>query len=223
MEPRVRTSSPSHGSPSCGKLDGVATWLINGFVTAFFGSLERCSCIRIATAEDDGDEGNDIPLIPNDGNLRQEGTAEGEIVEFHRPEPGFTSAEIQELWSLLEDPARSNSGSQDSFQAISLIDEERRRKRMISNRESARRSRLRKKRHLENLAIQTDRLKMKNQELKRQLNLVVNRCYMVRRQNEGLWSEFVALHARLSDLYRISVPMQEKENSCMQISFNHFS
>ncbi|XP_004141411.1 basic leucine zipper 4 [Cucumis sativus] len=148
---------------------------------------------------------------------------EGEIVEFHRPEPGFTSAEIQELWSLLEDPARSNSGSQDSFQAISLIDEERRRKRMISNRESARRSRLRKKRHLENLAIQTDRLKMKNQELKRQLNLVVNRCYMVRRQNEGLWSEFVALHARLSDLYRISVPMQEKENSCMQISFNHFS
>ncbi|KAA0064465.1 bZIP transcription factor 53-like [Cucumis melo var. makuwa] len=150
---------------------------------------------------------------------------EGEIVKFCRPiqEPGFTTAEIQELWSLLEDPARSNSGSQDSSQAVSLIDEERRRKRMISNRESARRSRLRKKRHLENLAVQTDRLKMKNQELKRQLNLVVNRYYMVRRQNEGLWSEFVALHARLSDLYRISVPMQEKENSCMQISFNYFS
>ncbi|XP_038897735.1 uncharacterized protein LOC120085674 isoform X2 [Benincasa hispida] len=77
MEPRLRTSSSSHGSPACGKLDGVATWLINGFVTAFFGSLERCSCIRIATAEDDGDEANDVPLIPNDGNLRQDGTAAG--------------------------------------------------------------------------------------------------------------------------------------------------
>lgn len=73
-EPRVRSSSPSHGSPSCGKLDGVATWLINGFVTAFFGSLERCSCIRISTTEDDGDdEANDAPLIPNDGNLRRDG------------------------------------------------------------------------------------------------------------------------------------------------------
>ncbi|KAG6591437.1 hypothetical protein SDJN03_13783, partial [Cucurbita argyrosperma subsp. sororia] len=77
MEPRVRTSSPTHASPACGKLDGVATWLINGFVTAFFGSLERCSCIRIATAEDDGDEANDAPLIPNDGNLQQDGTAAG--------------------------------------------------------------------------------------------------------------------------------------------------
>ncbi|KAG7024315.1 hypothetical protein SDJN02_13129, partial [Cucurbita argyrosperma subsp. argyrosperma] len=77
MEPRVRTSSPTHASPACGKLDGVATWLINGFVTAFFGSLERCSCIRIATAEDDGDEANDAPLIPNDGNLQQDGAAAG--------------------------------------------------------------------------------------------------------------------------------------------------
>ncbi|XP_022977131.1 basic leucine zipper 4-like [Cucurbita maxima] len=151
--------------------------------------------------------------------------SEEEAVRFRRPvqESGFTPAEIQELWSLLEDPARSNSGSQDSSRAVSLIDDERRRRRRISNRESARRLRLRKKRHLENLGVQTDRLKVKNQELKSQLNLVLNRYCMVRRQNERLWSEFVALHARLSDLYRISVPMQEKENSCMQISFNYYS
>ncbi|KAG6608412.1 hypothetical protein SDJN03_01754, partial [Cucurbita argyrosperma subsp. sororia] len=77
MESRVRTSSSTHASPACGKLDGVATWLINGFVTAFFGSLERCSCIRIATAEDDGDEANDAPLIPKDVNHRQNGDAAG--------------------------------------------------------------------------------------------------------------------------------------------------
>lgn len=68
VEPRPRTSS-SHGSPGCGKIDGVAMWLINGVTTAFFASLERCSCIRIAT-EDDSDEANDLPLILNDGNLR---------------------------------------------------------------------------------------------------------------------------------------------------------
>nr|ADR71308.1 hypothetical protein 30 [Hevea brasiliensis] len=70
-EGRVRPSS-THGSPGCGKLDGVAMWFINGVASAFFASLERCSCIRIAT-EDDGDEANDAPLIMNDGNLRHDG------------------------------------------------------------------------------------------------------------------------------------------------------
>ncbi|KAG9138570.1 hypothetical protein Leryth_012908 [Lithospermum erythrorhizon] len=52
----------------CRKLDGgVAMWILNGFTSAFFASLESCSCIRIKT-EDDGDEYNDLPLIFNDGN-----------------------------------------------------------------------------------------------------------------------------------------------------------
>ncbi|CAL5383880.1 unnamed protein product [Camellia sinensis] len=67
VEPRVQ-SPPTHGSPGgCGKLDGVAMWLVNGVASAFFASLERCSCIRIATV-DDSDEANDLPLIFNDGN-----------------------------------------------------------------------------------------------------------------------------------------------------------
>ncbi|KAF8406180.1 hypothetical protein HHK36_008260 [Tetracentron sinense] len=68
VEPRV-SASMSNSSPRCGKLDGVAMWLINGVATAFFASLERCSCIHIAT-EDDSDEANDLPLICNDGNFR---------------------------------------------------------------------------------------------------------------------------------------------------------
>ncbi|XWS21310.1 hypothetical protein CRYUN_Cryun30bG0044800 [Craigia yunnanensis] len=74
VEPRVvRPSSSTHGSPAagCGKLDGVAMWFINGVANAFFASLERCSCIRIAT-EDDGEEANDVPLIHSDGNVRHE-------------------------------------------------------------------------------------------------------------------------------------------------------
>ncbi|EXB63116.1 hypothetical protein L484_001734 [Morus notabilis] len=72
VDPKVRSSS-SHGSaPGCGKLDGVAMWLINSVTAAFFASLERCSCIRIATV-DDVDDANDLPLIFNDGNLRHDG------------------------------------------------------------------------------------------------------------------------------------------------------
>ncbi|KAI3806651.1 hypothetical protein L1987_22563 [Smallanthus sonchifolius] len=68
VEPRVRPPS-SHG---CAKLDGVAMWLMNGVANAFFASLQRCSCIRIATV-DDHEDSNDLPLISNDGNLRHDG------------------------------------------------------------------------------------------------------------------------------------------------------
>ncbi|XVE55723.1 hypothetical protein DITRI_Ditri03aG0181100 [Diplodiscus trichospermus] len=76
VEPRMvrpSSSSSTHGSPAggCGKVDGVAMWFINGVTAAFFASLERCSCIRIAT-EDDGEEANDLPLIHSDGNVRHE-------------------------------------------------------------------------------------------------------------------------------------------------------
>ncbi|KAK6939740.1 hypothetical protein RJ641_029271 [Dillenia turbinata] len=70
LEPRVRSSSSHHG---CGKLDGLAMWLISGVAAAFFASLERCYCIQIAT-KDDADDANDLPLIFNDGNVREEGT-----------------------------------------------------------------------------------------------------------------------------------------------------
>ncbi|KAK8642652.1 hypothetical protein V6N13_011989 [Hibiscus sabdariffa] len=67
----VKPSSSAAGEPppsACGKLDGVAIWFVNGVATAFFASLERCSCIGIAT-EDDSEEANDVPLIHSDGNM----------------------------------------------------------------------------------------------------------------------------------------------------------
>lgn len=48
-------------------------WLINGVTMAFFSSLNRCSCIRIAT-EEDGEDANELPLMFNDGTLRHDGT-----------------------------------------------------------------------------------------------------------------------------------------------------
>lgn len=43
------------------KFDGAAAWVLSGFMAAFFSSLERCSCINIATKDDLDD---DSPLIP---------------------------------------------------------------------------------------------------------------------------------------------------------------
>ncbi|GMI77383.1 hypothetical protein HRI_001407600 [Hibiscus trionum] len=77
VEPREARSSSSSGHGSqlaaagsgCGKLDGVVMWFVNGVSTAFFASLDRCSCIRIGTV-DDGEDANDLPLIHSDGNVR---------------------------------------------------------------------------------------------------------------------------------------------------------
>ncbi|KAG5251172.1 PROTEIN putative-RELATED [Salix viminalis] len=87
VETRVRTSTSHGSSPGCGKLDGVAMWFINGVASAFFASLERCSCIRIAT-EDDGDGANDAPLILNDGNTRHHG---GGTISWRRTGKGKRS------------------------------------------------------------------------------------------------------------------------------------
>ncbi|THU45562.1 hypothetical protein C4D60_Mb02t19300 [Musa balbisiana] len=49
-----------------GKLEGVAMWVGASVVSAFFASLERCSCINLSTTEDDGDdleEAKDRPLM----------------------------------------------------------------------------------------------------------------------------------------------------------------
>ncbi|KAG8377556.1 hypothetical protein BUALT_Bualt08G0045400 [Buddleja alternifolia] len=87
------TSSPGtrvRPPTGCAKLDGVAMWLINGLTGAFFASLERCSCIRISTHEDDfGDEtDHDLPLIYNDGNCH-----EGDHIRRRRLGKGYDYGE----------------------------------------------------------------------------------------------------------------------------------
>ncbi|ONK74572.1 uncharacterized protein A4U43_C03F7870 [Asparagus officinalis] len=70
---RPRRSSTGQGQPSCaGRLDRVVQWVGNGVATAFFASLERCSCIKVSTDEDH-DEARDLPLIHDDGNARDIG------------------------------------------------------------------------------------------------------------------------------------------------------
>ncbi|KAF5740076.1 putative Basic leucine-zipper 4 [Tripterygium wilfordii] len=132
-----------------------------------------------------------------------------EAVQFHYPvlETEFTPDEIQELLSLFELPETPNSGSEVSNPSISSADEKKR-KRKISNRESAQRSRLRKKRHVEDLTKQVNQLKIVNQDLKNRLGSTLDQCNLLWRYNDQLRSESVALLARLLDLYQFLGSMQ---------------
>ncbi|KAL1534228.1 hypothetical protein AAHA92_30435 [Salvia divinorum] len=84
--------------------------------------------------------------------------------------------------------------------------EERRLRRMISNRESARRSRWRKKKRQEDLASEADRLRLENRELENRLSALANQCHVVQRDSNRLLSESVFLQHRLAGLHEILAP-----------------
>lgn len=52
---------------SCQRLEGVASWFGASVASAFFASLEHCSCINLSTsgdeAEVDDEEAKDRPLM----------------------------------------------------------------------------------------------------------------------------------------------------------------
>ncbi|CAN0905769.1 Basic leucine zipper 4, partial [Linum grandiflorum] len=119
---------------------------------------------------------------------------------------GFTAHDLEQLLSIFDSQtaaspnSNSNSGSEGwSNRSVYDVDE-RKERRMKSNRESARRSRWRKKRHLEKLTEQAKRLKVENQELKYMLGSTLSQCHVVRRENQRLRSESVALRGRLTHL-----------------------
>ncbi|KAJ1378688.1 hypothetical protein SESBI_47585 [Sesbania bispinosa] len=47
------------GFMSCDKLDRVANWVGTNVASAFFASLERCSCINLSTTDNEDDNNND--------------------------------------------------------------------------------------------------------------------------------------------------------------------
>ncbi|XP_078441734.1 uncharacterized protein LOC144711622 [Wolffia australiana] len=49
---------------TCEKLDRVANWVGSSVASAFFASLERCSCINLSTTDnEDEEEAKDRPLM----------------------------------------------------------------------------------------------------------------------------------------------------------------
>lgn len=81
--------------------------------------------------------------------------------------------------------------------------DERKRRRMVSNRESARRSRMRKQKHLDNLRNQVNRLKIENQDMLNGLRWVAHHSQLVRTDNERLRSELHMLRQKMWNLRQV--------------------
>ncbi|CAL0329254.1 unnamed protein product [Lupinus luteus] len=93
-----------------------------------------------------------------------------------------------------------NSGSEENL--VSLIDQ-RKRKRMLSNRESARRSRMRKQKHLDDLVLQVDQLRKENHQILATLNITTQQYLSVEAENSVLRAQVGELSHRLESLNEI--------------------
>ncbi|KAI3957108.1 hypothetical protein MKX01_004399 [Papaver californicum] len=129
---------------------------------------------------------------------------------------GFTQWEDQEFISSLflpqQDPISSNNNSGGSDNEPNqpgsndfVVVDERKKRRMISNRESARRSRMRKERHLQDLRNQLNRMETENRDLANRLAFINHSNQVLCRDNDRLRYESSFLRRRLSDIRRILI------------------
>ncbi|KAE9593348.1 hypothetical protein Lal_00029276 [Lupinus albus] len=93
-----------------------------------------------------------------------------------------------------------NSGSEEDL--VALMDQ-RKRKRMLSNRESARRSRMRKQKHLDDLVSQVDQLRKENQQILTSVNITTQQYMSVEAENSVLRAQMGELSHRLESLNEI--------------------
>ncbi|GAU35946.1 hypothetical protein TSUD_394940 [Trifolium subterraneum] len=111
-----------------------------------------------------------------------------------------------------------NSGSEEDLQ---LLMDQRKRKRMISNRESARRSRMRKQKHLDDLVSQVAKLRKENQEMLTSVNITTQQCLSVEAENSVLKAQMNELSNRLESLNEI-VGVLNSSNGVFGASNNGF-
>ncbi|KAI9124028.1 hypothetical protein K1719_005328 [Acacia pycnantha] len=93
-----------------------------------------------------------------------------------------------------------NSGSDEHLQVLM---DQRKRKRMVSNRESARRSRMRKQKHLDDLVAQVAQLRNENQKILATVNLTTQQYLTVEAENSVLRAQANELTHRLQSLNEI--------------------
>ncbi|XP_039069096.1 bZIP transcription factor 44-like [Hibiscus syriacus] len=97
----------------------------------------------------------------------------------------------------------SNSSALSPQQQKSGSDHQRKRRRMESNRESARRSRMRKQKHLDDLVAQITELKSDNNQIQSSIGSTTQRYVNVETQNTVLRAQMMELSQRLESLNEI--------------------
>ncbi|TYJ42521.1 hypothetical protein E1A91_A03G095300v1 [Gossypium mustelinum] len=123
---------------------------------------------------------------------------------------------------ILRSGGNSNSNSSGSTQH-QLMDQ-RKRKRMESNRESARRSRMRKQKHLDDLVGQITELKKDNNQILTSINFTTHRYLNIEAENSVLRAQMTELSQRLDSLNDILLYLNregiEYTTDCFTNPFN---
>ncbi|XP_057784413.1 basic leucine zipper 43-like [Salvia miltiorrhiza] len=141
------------------------------------------------------------PVSSNSGSRAQNPALSSGSDDSKRNEP-------KTLSSGSDDQSRENfKNKRSGCDETSCVDD-RKRRRMMSNRESARRSRMRKQKHLENLRNQASRLKLGNREQANRLRLLVCQTQMFLGENERLRNEAAVLRQRLWEIRQVLVVRQ---------------
>ncbi|KAL2328983.1 hypothetical protein Fmac_022410 [Flemingia macrophylla] len=110
-----------------------------------------------------------------------------------------------------------NSGSEEDLQVVM---DQRKRKRMISNRESARRSRMRKQKHLDDLVSQVAQLRKENQQILTSVNLTTQQFLTVEAENSVLRAQVNELSHRLDSLKEIIEVLNASNTSFVEPMVN---
>ncbi|KAG2238783.1 hypothetical protein Bca4012_024122 [Brassica carinata] len=103
----------------------------------------------------------------------------------------------------LQSPASNNSTTSDEATEDIFVIDERKQRRMVSNRESARRSRMRKQRHLDELLSQVAWLRSENQQLLDKLNQASDSNELVIQENSSLKEENVELRRVITSMKKL--------------------
>lgn len=106
-----------------------------------------------------------------------------------------------------------NSGSEEDLQQLM---DQRKRKRMISNRESARRSRMRKQKHLDDLMAQVSALRKENNQILTSMNVTTQHYLNVEAENSILGAQLSELSHRLDSLNEI-IAYLDANNNCNEL------
>ncbi|XVF63796.1 hypothetical protein PTKIN_Ptkin09bG0115800 [Pterospermum kingtungense] len=93
-----------------------------------------------------------------------------------------------------------NSGSEEDLHQLT---DQRKRKRMESNRESARRSRMRKQKHLDDLVSQVTQLTKDNNQILTSINFTTQHYLNIEAENSVLRAQMMELSQRLDSLNEI--------------------
>nr|DAD38252.1 TPA_asm: hypothetical protein HUJ06_008893 [Nelumbo nucifera] len=104
-----------------------------------------------------------------------------------------------------------SSGSEGDPQYAQI--DERKKRRMISNRESARRSRMRKQQHLDDLVNQVNKLQKENDEILQRVNSNTQVYLQVASENNVLRAQYLELKDRLDSLNSV---IRECQPFCME-------